>query len=169
MNKPTIGFCPAFNSLGEVLPQLKIAKKYVEREGKVIFFSHGGWYEHLVVESGFKIVKLKETDWLKGKGTAKREKMTQEERMYIPYDKNSIEPIVESEINAFKNSGINLLISSFTPTCSISARVLKIPLIILMSGTASSLYYRSGYVTFPENYENVFTKLLPTSFKKYIV
>jgi UDP:flavonoid glycosyltransferase YjiC (YdhE family) len=123
----------------------------------------------LVVESGFKIVKLKETDWMKGKGTAKREKMTQEERMYIPFDKNSIEAIVESEIEAFKNAGITLLISSATPTCSISARVLKIPLVILISGTASSLYYRSGYATFPENYENVFTKLLPTLFKKYIV
>lgn len=106
---------------------------------------------------------------MKGKGTAKREKMTQEERMYIPFDKNSIEAIVESEIEAFKNAGITLLISSATPTCGISARVLKIPLIILISGTASSLYYRSGYATFPENYENVFTKLLPTSFKKYIV
>ena len=82
---------------------------------------------------------------MKGKGTVKREKMTQEERMYIPFDKNSIEPIVESEIDAFKNSGIKFLISSVSPTCSISARVLKIPLIILMSGTGSSLYYRSHF------------------------
>jgi UDP:flavonoid glycosyltransferase YjiC (YdhE family) len=94
--------------------------------------------------------------------------MTLEKQLLIPYDRTNIEGVVESEIDAFKNEGIDLIVSSFTPTCCISARVLKIPLVVLASGTASSLYYRSGYATFPENYENVFTKMLPTFFKKYI-
>lgn len=87
--------------------------------------------------------------------------MPYEKLYYMPYDENSVELLVESEIEAFKNAGISLIISSFNPTCSISAKVLKIPLVVLISGTVSSLYYRSGFATFPENYENVFTKTLP--------
>lgn len=154
--------------MGEILPQLKIAKKYVEKGGKGIFFSHGGGYEHLAEESGFEVVKLKYLRWKKVRIGGNREKMPVEKRYLITYNKNTIGELVESEIEAFKKAGIDLVLSSFNPTCSISTRILKIPLVVLISGTASSLYYRSGFATFPENYENVFIKLLPASFKKYI-
>jgi len=155
--------------MGEILPQLKIAKKYVEKGGKGIFFSHGGGYEYLAEESGFEVVKLKYLGWKKVKIGVNREKMPVEKQYLITYNKNTIGELVESEIEAFKKAGIDLVLSSFNPTCSISTRILKIPLVALISGTINSLYYRSGFATFPENYENVFTKLLPASFKKHII
>jgi UDP:flavonoid glycosyltransferase YjiC (YdhE family) len=121
----------------------------------------------LIEDNGFKFVKLKEINESKPKKINKKI-MTIEKQMYFLLDKNSIKAAVENEIEAFKNEGIDLVVSSFRPTCSISSRVLKIPLVILISGTANSLYYRSGFATFPENYENAFTKMLPTWFKKYI-
>jgi UDP:flavonoid glycosyltransferase YjiC (YdhE family) len=154
--------------MGETLPQLKIAKKYIEKDGKGIFFSHGGSYEHLAEESGFEIVRLENIKWAEAEASIRKKKIAIEKKYYIAY-KNIVETLVESEIEAFKNAGIDLVISSFNPTCSISTRVLKIPLVVLISGTVSSLYYRSGFATFPENYENVFTNLLPTSFKKHII
>ena len=121
----------------------------------------------MIEENGFKFVKLKEINESKLKEINKKI-MTIEKQMYFLLDKNSINETVENEIEAFKNEGIDLIVSSFKPTCSISARALKIPLVILISGTANSLYYRSGLATFPENYENAFTKILPAWFKKYI-
>ena len=91
-----------------------------------------------------------------------------ERQQFMVYNKKTIDPLVKSEIDAFKNNGIDLVISSFNPTCSISTQVLKIPLITLTSGSTSSVYYRSGFATFPENYENIVTRILPLKLKNYI-
>ena len=153
--------------MGETLPQLEIAKKYVEIGGEAIFFSHGGEYEYLANENGFEIVKLKSLQWENVMTDVNRDKMQVEKQYLMVYTTDTIKAFVEEEIKIFKKAEINLVISSFNPTCSISARVVKIPLVVLISGTTSSLYYGSGFATFPENFENVFTKMLPASFKKY--
>jgi len=94
-------------------------------------------------------------------------KTTIENQQFIVYNKKTIQTLIESEIDAFKKYDIDIIVSAFNPTCSISTRVLNIPLIVLLSGTSSSAYFKSGYATFPENFENVFTRLLPESLKKY--
>ena len=91
-----------------------------------------------------------------------------ERQQFMVYNKKTIGPLVKSEIDAFKKNGIDLVVSSFNPTCSISTRVLKIPLISLTSGSTSSVYYQSGFATFPENYENIVTRILPLPLKNYI-
>jgi len=154
--------------LGETLPQVKIAKKYIKKGGKAIFFSHGGKFQHLAQEIGCDVVKLKNLGWKDAMVGVDRSKTSFERQQFIVYNKKTIEPIVKSEIEAFKKKGIDLVISCFNPTCSISTKVLEIPLIILISGTTSSVYYRSGFATFPENYENIFTRILPSSFKNYL-
>ena len=97
-----------------------------------------------------------------------RVKTTMEKQQFIVYTNKTIQPIVQSEIDAFKEHGVDVIVSAFNPTCAISARVLNIPSIVLLSATVSSAYFKSGYATFPENFENTFTRLLPESFKKYL-
>jgi UDP:flavonoid glycosyltransferase YjiC (YdhE family) len=150
------------------LPQIKIAKKYIEKGGKGIFFSHGGKFQHLAKEIGCKVVKLKNLSWKDALVGIDRVKTPLERQQFIAYNKKTIESLVKSEIEAFKEKGIDIIVSSFNPTCSISTKVLDIPLIVLISGTTTSVYYRSGFATFPDNYENIFTRILPVSFKNYI-
>ena len=57
--KTLVGFLPPFNNLGDTLPLVEIAKKYVERGGEAIFFSDGGIYEKLVRDIGYKIVQIR--------------------------------------------------------------------------------------------------------------
>ena len=57
-NRPLIGFLPNFHSIGETIPVLKIAQTYLNIGGKIICYSHGGKYEYLAKEQGFKIIKL---------------------------------------------------------------------------------------------------------------
>jgi len=51
---------------------------------------------------------------------------------------------------------------------SISARALKIPLIVIFSGTTIPPYYRQSHISFPDNYENYITRLLPDFIKSSI-
>jgi len=165
---PVIGFFPTFHSLGEVLPQKKIAKNFIDNGGKVIFFSHGGQFEYLIKDIGCKLIRLKPLDYIEIIEKFDLSKIPVEKQQFLAYDKKTIELFVKDEIEAFKKTKIDLVLSSFNPTTSISARFLKIPLVVLLSGTSTSLYYSSGYATFPDNYENIFTKVLPRILKRYI-
>ena len=57
--KSLIGFFPGFFDIGETYPLIKIAKHYQKMGGKVVVFSHGGEYEYLAKEQGFKIIRIK--------------------------------------------------------------------------------------------------------------
>jgi len=163
-----VGFFPCFATLGEAIPIVKIAQSYMKQGGKVIFFSHSGKYEYLAKDIGCEIVKLQDLDWTKPFKKRKKKKAPDDIIIKV-YEKEIIEAFVKEEIEAFRKSGIELLVSSLNLTCSISARVLNIPLVVLISGVALPPYYKSGFATFPENYENVFTKILPASLKNRIV
>jgi len=155
--------------MGETLPQVKIARKYIEKGGEVVFFSHGGKFEHLAKEIGCEVIKLKDLAWRDAMARVDILKIPVEKRHFMVYNKKTIGLLVESEIEAFKKTGVDLVFSSFNPTSSISARVLNIPLVVLISGTFISPYFQQGFATFPDNYENIVTKIMPTSIKKWIV
>lgn len=168
--KPLIGFFPCFSSMGETIPLVKIAKSYMEIGGKAIFFSHEGKYEYLAENIGCKVVRLGN---LMGEY---QDELVQLYRKGVPFEKimvrqfkeRIIERAVKEEIEAFTKSRIDLIVSAFNATCSISARALKIPLVVVTSGTTTPPYFKSGFATFPESYENFFTKLLPKPLKNRI-
>jgi UDP:flavonoid glycosyltransferase YjiC (YdhE family) len=168
--KPLIGFFPAFASMGETIPLVKIAKAYVDSGGRAIFFSHSREFEYLAEEKGFTIVRLKpllgknpeETNQLYKNG------MPFEKVLARRFDRETIENAVEEEIEAFKTTKVEMIVSAFTITCSISARVLRIPLVVVTSGVSIPLYYESSDITIPEEYENFLIRLLPRSLKNRI-
>jgi len=167
--KPLIGFIPCFYSMGETIPLIKIAQSYLNLGGSVIFFSHRGEYEYLAEQLGCKIVYL--SDILEKLSDQGKKMFTQgapiAKNIKKIYNQEFIENAVTEEIKAFTKSNISLLVSSFNLTSSISARAAHIPLITIASGVTLPIYYNSGFITFPDNYENVFTKLLPKSIKNY--
>ncbi|KYK21700.1 hypothetical protein AYK21_00550 [Thermoplasmatales archaeon SG8-52-2] len=171
-NKPIVGFFPCFTSIGEALPLLKIAKIYQKKGGKLIIFSHGGKFEHLSKDIDCKLIKLKRITWekkideLRKKG--KIDKIPYEKILFAVYDKNLIESFVKDEIQAFKKAGVDIIITTFNPTASVSVRALNIPLIVITSGTSIPPYYRQASISFPENYENAIFKLIPDYIKNQI-
>ena len=52
------GFAPAFFNLAETTRMLHIAQEVQRRGGEVVFFSHGGEFEHLVRDQGLPIVPV---------------------------------------------------------------------------------------------------------------
>jgi UDP:flavonoid glycosyltransferase YjiC (YdhE family) len=169
--KPLVGFFPAFFSIGETIPSVKIAKAYIDHGGKAIFFGHSGKFDYLAKDIGCKIVKLQRfSEIIKEKNLYEEsnKKNFNENLMLKIYSEDVISDFVEEEIKAFRKTGIEAIVSSFNLTSSISARVLNKPHIVLISGTSTPQYFKSGFVTFPENYENFFTTLLPSSVKNRI-
>jgi len=168
--KPRIGFFPAFASMGETIPLVKIAKAYVDSGGKAIFFSHSREFEYLAEEKGFTVVRLKPLLGKNPEETSQLYKngMPFEKVLARRFDRETIENAVQEEIEAFKATKVEMIVSAFTFTCSISARVLRIPLVVVTSGVAIPLYYESSNVTIPEEYENFFIRLLPRSLKNRI-
>lgn len=164
-----MGFFPNFLSIGEVLPVVKIAKLYIEKGGEAIFFSHGGKFEYLAKEIGCEIIQLQKFPWSELFKKNNIRKMTTEKMVFDIYKIVNIGDMAKEEVEFFKKNNIKAIVSSFNITTSISARVLKIPLFVLISGTSIPPYYKSGFVTFPENYENFLTKRLPESLKNKII
>jgi UDP:flavonoid glycosyltransferase YjiC (YdhE family) len=168
-DKSLVGFFPIFYSLGEVIPLVKIAKSYMEQGGKAVFFSHGGIYEYLAEEIDCEVIRL--NNWWKehyDKGEELTDRGAKTEKLFATqYDKEFIKKSIEEEIKAFQKTGVKSIVNTWNLTCSISARVLHIPLIVVISGTIIPPYLKSGLVTFPENYENIFTRAIPASIKNY--
>jgi UDP:flavonoid glycosyltransferase YjiC (YdhE family) len=166
--KQTIGFLPCFFSIGETLPIVKLARAYIRKGGKTLFFSHGGGFEHFATDIGCKIISLQELPWKSVLQSIDIHKLTYEQQLFTVYSKEVIDRLVEEEIHMFNEYNIDALVSSFNLTASISARVVHIPLIVLTSGTAIPAYFQSGFATFPENYENAATRLMPSFVKNRI-
>jgi UDP:flavonoid glycosyltransferase YjiC (YdhE family) len=170
VEKPLIGFLPDFSSMGETLTLVKIAKVYTEDGGKVVFFSHSSEFEYMAKDIGCPVVRLQhffkkkhedlENSYQKG--------MPFEKLLYRWFDTETIENAVKTEIDAFTEYKVDVLVSAFNLTSSISARASKIPLVVVISGVNIPPFFESGYVTFPEDFENVFTRLLPQSLKNRI-
>ena len=134
---------------------IKIAKVYIESGGKVIFFSRGGNYEYLAKEINCELIKLKKISPLKVVEEFKKkkgdvEKIPFEKFIFGPYTKYRTSKYVEEEIKLFKKTNIKMIFCTFNLSLSISARVSKIPLMVLISGTITSAYFRSGFASYPE-------------------
>ena len=153
--------------MGETIPLVKIAQSYIEQGGKAVFFSHGGKYEYMAEDIGCEVIYL--NNWWKDyvrKGKKLIEKGVKAEKFFTnQFDEKFIKKSIQEEKEAFQKTGVKLIVNTWHLTCSISARALHIPLVVVISGTTIPPYYKSGFVTFPDNYENMFTKMFPAYIK----
>jgi len=157
--KPLVGFFPAFDCIGDTYPFIKIAKCYNKLGGKVVFFSHGGEYEYLAKELGFKIIRIKP--------------IVENPTTYfgnLQHSEEELIRIVKNEIKAYEEAGISLLVQpNVSFGCIISSRVAKISLIAIISGTRLPTYYKANYATFPDIFENIFTRFIPKYIKNRVI
>lgn len=165
-DEPLVGFLPCFYNMGETIPVVKIAKEYMENGGSAVFFSHRGKYEDMVEDTEGEMIRLndiwestsKNSDEFFKKGN-KLHKLVR--TLYPP---ENIRRCVDEEVEAFRETDIDMIVCSFNLTTSISAKVVDIPHVAVVSGTAIPPYYER-WATFIDNFENWFTRLMPDSIK----
>ncbi|KYK25318.1 hypothetical protein AYK24_05100 [Thermoplasmatales archaeon SG8-52-4] len=156
--KPLIGFFPGFFDLGESYPIIKIAKRYKKLGGKIVIFSHGGNYEYLAGEQGFEIIKIEPI--LSGPNQIK---YFQKES-----DENIIK-LIKNQALIYQNAQIEALVqTSSYLDCLIAPIYAKIPLISIISGILAPPYIQANYATYPDNFENNFTRFVPKYVKNRV-
>jgi len=153
-SKPLVGFFPCFPGFGETFPIIKIAKRYVELGGEVVIFSHGGEYEYLAKDLGYKIIRIEP---IASGGVITK--------YFLQYNDDDLIKLVKNEASVYKNSGINALVQSNVYFgCILGSRFAKIPLISVGSGGIRP-YFKANLATFPDNFENYFTYIIPKFLK----
>ena len=152
-NKSLIGFFPLTFNLAETGRAILVAKRYIELGGNIIFFSHGGTYEHLISDFGFKFVRVNPifTDELVKHIVS----VNRLEKKGFPYSESFINEAVREEVRAFKKTNIKMIISYHNLISCISAKVAKIPLIFISPGPGKF------YLDIPDNYKNLLTCFIP--------
>jgi len=176
---PKIGFIAPFSNLGDTLPLIEIARRYKELGGKAVFIGYPGKYEKFVNEIGCKLVKIEEkiSEELVKKRISRIYKYHYRNRpselvfyrLFNTEREQFVKSIIGQEIEIIKKEKIELLVASYNTTVRISARALNIPLVVIISGVTISSYYRSNLATFPDNFENFFTRLIPNFIKNRFI
>jgi hypothetical protein len=158
-DNPLIGFFPPFHSLADTGRLVMIAKQYEKMGGKAIFFSHGGRYEYLAKDNGFNIIQVNPIFSEKEFWDFTRDINLTNFMKLSFFSKKWIEENVRNEIEAYKSTGIKMLIFAYFPTCSISSRVVKIPNVSIVNDMGCFS------IRAPDVVENFLTRLIPQYFK----
>jgi len=177
IKKPLIGFLPMLNNFGETYPLVEVAKNCKKLGMDLIFFeSYNPQYTNLVKDLGCKIIKIRDPppeeyvkDIARLEESLGSDNLSFEKACSELVDEKYEEVIIndiKKELEVFKKTKIDILVSSgFEFTAHISTSLLDIPLVTLISGAVSQTYFKSNLGSFPDNYENLLTKLIPKSIK----
>jgi len=156
--KLLVGFFPLFFNLAETGRAILVARRYMELGGRAIFFSHGGRYEYLVKDLGCDIIRI--NPLYTEESVSRFESISRgEQKGRTPYTKTFLREAVKNEIAAFKKTGVKMIVSFANPQCSISARVLKIPHVVVTPGLGLFQF------SIPDYLENTVTRLFPQKIK----
>jgi hypothetical protein len=150
---PVVGFFPLFYNLAESGRAVLVAKRFVELGGHVVFFSHGGRYEKLAEDAGFRIVRCNPiySDEL----VQHIVQVNRGEKKGVAYSESFIRESVESEKQAFLDEGVGMVVSFVNFTCSLSTRVLGIPFVNVSPAPGRF------HLQMPDHFESVLTRWLP--------
>jgi UDP-N-acetylglucosamine:LPS N-acetylglucosamine transferase len=154
-----VGFFPSFCNLAETGRAVMIAKQFRDLGGEAIFFSHGGKYEFLAEKNGFNVIKVNPS--FNEEQMQAYFQVIALESFELPQltDEQWLYENVINERDAFKKTGVQLVLSTNNLTCALSARAAHIPFINVIPGAGCFA------LTFPENLENMITRMLPQFIK----
>jgi hypothetical protein len=151
--KPLVGFFPLFYNLAESGRAVLVAKRLIEQDGRVVFFSHGGRYEYLAKNAGFRLVRCNPiyTDDL----VRRIVQINRGERKGIAYTESFIRESVESEKQAFIKSGVKIVVSFVNFTCALSTRVVGIPFVNISPAPGQF------HLQIPDQFETWWSRYIP--------
>jgi hypothetical protein len=110
--------------------------------GRLLYFSHGGDYEYLASEQGFKLIRI---DPIASAGFIAK--------YFIEHTDEDVIDIIKKEAAVYKESNIDALVqTNVFLNCKLAPRLAKIPLISVISGTLAPPYYKANYATYPDKF-----------------
>ena len=155
--KPLVGFFPLSYNLAETGRAVMIAKRYKELGGGVVFFSHGGEYEHLARDLEYDIIRVK--PHYNEESIDRFVRICRGDQRGLPYTETVLRELVRNEIEAYKKTEVDMILTTHNYPCCISAKAADIPLVCITTGPGSF------HFSIPDNYENAVTRLIPQSVK----
>ncbi|RLE94192.1 MAG: hypothetical protein DRJ55_03050, partial [Thermoprotei archaeon] len=163
-----VGFFPAFFNLGETQRLVRIAKCFKELGGEAVFFSHGGEYEWLAEEAGFEVIRVEpiySEQEIKRLWELERSQSILRLMLEEPYPEKWLVEHVENELEAYRDAAVDCVFTASNASSVISARVAGLTLVSIVPGTLIPPYFEAGYGSWPDQFENFFTRLLPKRLK----
>lgn len=150
---PVLGVFPRFYGMGESYPLVKVAENYINLGGEVIFFTHGGEYDRQVRDLGCKVISV--------------EPMIKNTTQFFKnHSDREIIEIIQKEAEIYKKSNIDALVqTNVFFGCILAARLAKIPLISLISGTFIPPYAYQNKTIYLDVLDIMPTRYLPKFIK----
>lgn len=160
------GFAPAFFNLSETTRMLHIALEVRRRGQEVVFFSHGGHFEHLVEERGLPVVQIE---------PRLSEQLIQHMLQIARFEKrgnfltvDQIRTHVTAEVSAYRQHRLRALVTGFNFTSSISARAAGVPLVWFVQAPSVIEYYTQGLAAFPDAFYYPPLRVFPRRFLDWL-
>jgi len=166
MKEPLVGFFPAFGNLAESTRLVRIAEQYRALGGHPIFFSHGGEYETLAENADLPLHRIDPIYT-----PAQFDELMKYDRMEKFGDPFPVPWLIEHvlhECRVYEEHGISLIVTGFNLPCSLSARKAGVPLVWILAGTSFAPYFEAGLGTWPDNFDNRFTRLIPKRLTRWL-
>lgn len=120
--------------LSETSRMIALYKELKLRGIDVVMATHGGPYERMLKEEGIEYT-LVEPHFTKERAREFVQANTGENGIKEFYTSDELDKHVEEEIAYFKKTGITKVVTGFTLSCAISARVIGIPLYVTHLGS----------------------------------
>ena len=160
------GFAPAFFNLCETTRMLHIALELRHRGQEVMFFSHGGHFEHLVEEHDLPVVQIEPRH-----SEQLIEHMLQIARLEKWGNLLTVDQIrthVTAEVSTYRQHRLRALVTGFNFTSSISARAVGVPLVWFVQAPSVTEYYTQRLAAFPDALLYPPLRVLPRRFLDWL-
>ena len=163
MNNIRLAFFAYAYNLAEVTRAIEVARALRERGVEIRFYTHGGTHESRIPEAGFPLTTLQPL--ITPEKNAYLMDLDQGRRIGQPFTVAEWMAQAESELAALREFQPAAVYAGMNLPCAISARAAGLPLIHLLPTPGTPSYFRHGLASFPDEYENALTRLLPQGWK----
>ena len=153
------GFAPAFFNLAETTRMLHIAQEVQRRGGEVVFFSHGGEFEHLVRDQGLPIVPVEPRHSRELYQHQMQVNRFEKREGFLTLDQ--IRAHVASEVPAYQERPLRALTTGFNFTSSISAPAAGVPLVWFVQAPSTLEFFEQGLGRLPDMFYHPLLDLIP--------
>jgi hypothetical protein len=160
MIEPLVGFFPFFADLAETTRLVPIVRQYQALGGRAVLFSHGGQYESLAAAENLQVHRVPPI--YSAEQTEELVRFDRLEKFGDPFPVERLFEHVRNESEAFARQGVAVVVTGFNLPCALSARKGGGSVGLDLVGYVLRAVLPPGMATLPDNFENRFTRLLPS-------